>query len=263
MSRFISKQYGFFSQETSTYFVTWNCGFFSILSTCLLNLAKLNGECNNINATLGFSLFKDDPRQDCWYIFFKASPKHTERLLHEESQFRHVLLHHSRYERLNFVEASLMIQRYFQPSDQIIEIANSLKKKYQIEPNNTCCIYYRGTDKHTEIESVSPDIYLEKTKRMIADEPGLRVLIQTDQEQIRQYLHHELGDRSFYFHELSTTSGDEGFHFCIQDEKLMFAKTFLAVQLIMAQSRFLITGTTNVAYWTVLFRGNCENVIQI
>lgn len=105
--------------------------------------------------------------------------------------------------------------------------------------------------------------YLLEAEDLLAQNPGMRVLVQTDQKQVRDHLLEALGAKAFALDELPVTEGNTAIHLCLEHGKQAFADHLLAVNLIMAKSQWVITHTGNVAFWTVLFRGHSDRVVQM
>lgn len=244
------------------YHVTHNAGFFSNCSTTLRNLARIYPiPIQRINTKLSFSHFKDNPNDDPWLDYFEEANN-----IEKDMTFNWLkkgLYHHTRYEKINFQETQLLIEHYFSPSEKVRERVDHLTKKYGIDYSKIIAVNFRGTDKSTEIKPQPFEAYAIAAQKLIDKNPACRVLIQTDQTQFRDYLSGLFGENSFFFSELPTTEGDMGIHYINKNDKLDFAINLLAVVQIMAKCKYLITHTGNVAYWTLLFRGNSENTIQL
>lgn len=97
---------------------------------------------------------------------------------------------------------------------------------------------------------------------ILEQNPNMKVMVQTDQEQILNYFRKNLGSKCFNIEELPVTSGTKGIHKLITNDKLSFGMNMLAAVIIMSRCKYLITHTGNVAYWTLLYRGNFNNVTQ-
>jgi hypothetical protein len=144
----------------------------------------------------------------------------------------------------------------------VLSLVSALTEKYQIISDETIALNYRGTDKHTEIKIWPPEDYWSELQPLIDANPNCRILIQTDQRQVREYFVEKLGSRCFFFDELPVTEGDLGIHKILDTSKMTFGLYLLAMVIIMARCKYLITHTGNVAYWTLLYRGNSNNVRQ-
>ena len=67
------------------------------------------------------------------------------------------------YFKFDYMSYMPFIHRYFQPSEKIKNIINEIESKYQIDVNNTICVYYRNTDKKCETPIASHDEFINKT----------------------------------------------------------------------------------------------------
>ena len=244
---------------------THNHGYFSCLSTILWDLmtcANFGKPAGLVSAKHGMSHFKDQPGADLFDLHFKPVTK-AELATLPIGKDLPIPAHHGSYNTLDHETLALFTRSYFKPSDLIAKTTESLLSKYKIDPKKLLVIYYRGTDKFIEVEPVPAATYLHEARGILALEPELRVMVQTDQRQVRDYLLYELGAKAFSLEELPVTDGIRGIHECIENDKQEFASHLLAANLVMARSRWLITGTSNVSFWTTLFRGSAEKVIQL
>lgn len=233
-------------------------------SAALFELSRHKDPVSEIIADEAFSLYGQESGGNPWLHFF--SPPDVSKPAHfsEKNPFGRRLRHHSDYSTLPIKRAQPYIQRYFQPSPEVYRKKTDLISKYSVRPEKTITLWYRGTDKGSEIDLDSPEKYLEQAQSILRRNPLLRVHIQTDQEQVRSFLATELGDRGFFFTELPVSSADEGIHFTTPaEEQIQSGQDLLAAVLIASSSRHLITHTGNVALWTVLYRGNTRRTIQL
>ena len=253
-------EHGYFIDHD--FHLTYNSGFFSMCSMALRAIAKHYPDVIKVVAKDSFLDFKDDPIFDIWPLLFSTpSPNYLEAPLEDELGTKY--FHHSKYDRLNFFELNKVIRSYFELSKVCKVQVDFFVEKYGIDFNRTLTVCYRGTDKHIEILPTSIDSYISHIDTFLERDPGLRVLIQTDQKQVRDALSARFPDNSFYIEEMPVTISDMVMHKIVKQKKEDFALNLLSVTWIMSQSRFLITHTGNVAFWSILFRGNCEGVIQL
>ena len=243
---------------------THGYGYFSCLSTMLWDLIT----CANygkypalIESTHGMQLFKDCQGVDLFGQHFKAPSRDALSCL-PLNQNLLIPPHHGLYSSLNYEALSRFVGAYFRPEDAIEDLVSGFALKYKFDCGNLLVIYYRGTDKGDEVELVPAANYLIEARSILEKESGLRVMVQTDQRQVRDYLLYELGDLAFALDELPVTDGKVGIHNRIDHDKQECAATLLAAVLVMARSRWLVTGTGNVSFWSVLFRGSAERVVQ-
>ena len=165
----------------------------------------------------------------------------------------------------NFSIYSQIRNRFFNPSSIILDKKNFLKKKYNIEFEKTISVLYRGTDKGTELRLAYPLDYLYITKQLLADNPNFKVLLQTDQTQVIQMFYDELGDKLITFEETpSTTSNNVIWNLMEKKgvDSIDWSQWFDAALRCVADCKYLINHTGNVAFFANLYRGSLEGVTQ-
>lgn len=248
--------------EEGTFYLNHDAGFFSNCSVTLFEIARAKQLTTQVDASNSFSWHKSSSTEDVWGKFF------TLPILRQPSSYGYwgkTLLHHNRYSMLNFQVIKPLLNSYFHPSDLVLSRQIELIKKYEIDLSKILTVNYRGTDKVKEVSSTPVDDWVSLTKTKLATlHPATRVLIQTDQKQVRDRFIEEFKGKVLYFEELPVTLGTKVIHEILEiDKRDSFAIDFFAATLIAANSHSVITHTGNVAFWTVLFRGNTFEVVQI
>ncbi len=175
--------------------------------------------------------------------------------------------HHGVYRDLRFDKLTPYMENYFVPSERVRKKMGELVRKYKIDYSNTIGVCYRGTDKFTELVPVPPHYYVDEIRRLIKKNPRLRVLLQTDQEQVRDIFMRDLGERVFYLSELPVTKSSIGAHKISREDRgisnFEFGITLIAVVNILAKCIYVVTHTGNVSLWIYLYRGNASNTCQL
>jgi hypothetical protein len=168
------------------------------------------------------------------------------------------------YKYINFKLVCPIIKKYFTPSQQIMKYLNDLVVKYKVDYNNTCCVFFRGLDKFTETKLCGYSEYDLYINQIIAKNPNIKLLIQSDETEFIEYVKQKYPDNSFYFKDeirhvkKSRTLVEK--HFGNND---YYQMNFLSIVLLMSKCNYIIcNGGTNVSFWIILFRGHCKNVIQ-
>jgi hypothetical protein len=243
-------------------YITHESGFFSICSTALLELARSRYEIEAIDATFSFWHFKDTPFEDVWTRFFRPPTRALTKSGKNMGLFAEHLLHHSSYVDLEHSSVSELLHHYFSPSRAVEDRLEEFVKRYSIDCSQTIALCYRGTDKYVEVTPTPVEHYVAAVRKLVEQEPGLRILVQTDQEQIRRRLMAEFAGRAFFVKEMPVTDTSTVVHQVLNHGKLEFATNLLAVVQLMARCKHLVTHTGNVAYWTSLFRGHSGGLIQ-
>lgn len=173
---------------------------------------------------------------------------------------------HRRYALSGLEKLSPFIQHWFTPSSEVQILSKLFESKYHLVSNKTIAVVYRGTDKHTEVQLSSVHNYIKLTRQLLAKYSDHRVLIQTDQLQVRDLFLSEFGERCFSFQEMPVSAGNSAVHSLSEVElgmsKLEFSKTFLAVSLLLSKCHLLVNHTGNTGLWLCLYRGSTKNMYQ-
>ena len=170
------------------------------------------------------------------------------------------------YNKIDYSRILPFVDKYFSPSDEILQIQTKLKKKYNILPEKTIAVYYRGTDKKGETRVDSFDSFYNKIIDILQyiNNENIQILIQTDTRQFVDYIIPKLSDKNIIVIKENTTSTTErGIHNennNIQNYSDM--QILLSICLIMSKCRHIICTSGNVSVWTLFFRENAENVHQ-
>jgi hypothetical protein len=174
--------------------------------------------------------------------------------------------YHGAFSSLPFDKLSPYVRNYFLPSNVVRQRQEELVHKYNIDYEKTVAVWYRGSDKFLELSPISPRYLFLEAQRLIANDPDLRVLVQTDQEQVRDLCIESLRERAFYFDELPVTSSLTGVHHIPAESRgisnFQFGITLLAVANIIARCRYVVASTGGLGIWACLYRGTAKNTVQ-
>jgi hypothetical protein len=251
--------------ELDELYCLWNCGFYSNefqVFTSLLTLLRHGIVPERIDYSLGFRHFKKNPEQNIYPDFHQIDSSvkmdlFSEVQLPDSNRFQPNLYNFSIYSQIR--------NRFFNPSSIILDKKNFLREKYNIEFEKTISVLYRGTDKGTELRLAHPLDYLYITKQLLADNPNFKVLLQTDQTQVIQMFYDELGDKLITFEETpSTTSNNVIWNLMEKKgvDSIDWSQWFDAALRCVADCKYLINHTGNVAFFANLYRGSLEGVTQ-
>jgi hypothetical protein len=251
--------------ELDELYCLWNCGFYSNefqVFTSLLTLLRHGIVPERIDYSLGFRHFKKNPEQNIYPDFHQIDSSvkmdlFSEVQLPDSNRFQPNLYNFSIYSQIR--------NRFFNPSSIILDKKNFLREKYNIEFEKTISVLYRGTDKGTELRLAYPLDYLYITKQLLADNPNFKVLLQTDQTQVIQMFYDELGDKLITFEETpSTTSNNVIWNLMEKKgvDSIDWSQWFDAALRCVADCKYLINHTGNVAFFANLYRGSLEGVTQ-
>jgi hypothetical protein len=242
--------------------VTHNAGFFSCCSVklnAIIHYINLNFKLpDSVDSSRQFSMYKKD-HNDITFDFFKKDnhvPIQYPINYHRDYQFMN-------YSKLDYQHIIPIVKKYFSPSDKILTIVECIKTKYNIDYNNTIAVYYRGTDKYTETQLASFDIFYTKIKELNDLHVDKKILIQTDTSQFIDYIHTKKLKNIVIIKENSTSYTNKGIH----NEKtrvenyhdmLILFSTFI----VLSKCNYIICSSGNCSIWMMFYRENSKNVFQ-
>lgn len=243
----------------------WNSGFYSnqtqaFLSTLILLSHGIIPD--KISYAMGFKRLKKDPDRDIFPDFYKIDPRVSVQLL------KTVTLpdeNRKQFDLYDFEYYNPVVQRFFGPSDVILDRKNQLLNKYKINPSETIAVLYRGTDKYTEVRLGDPQAYLHTVRQILQQTNAKKVLVQTDQTQILDFFKKELGDMVVYFEETPTTTNKDSMISNMENSKgdmTDWMQWFDAALRCVSNCAFVVNHTGNCGLWMNLYRGNTINVFQ-
>ncbi|QWE00762.1 hypothetical protein FD967_01575 [Polynucleobacter sp. JS-Mosq-20-D10] len=178
------------------------------------------------------------------HITWSGRPLHITNSL-DEQQF-------SSYANLNFNDVNPFIKKYFSPTAIIKNVMNNLAHCSHFDPENTCVIRFRGTDKELETIQPSYEEMLRKALALKASHPNLRFAVQTDESKFRQYIFDALGGACFLVEHAEQNNYRSSHNYI----------NFYASILLLSKSKFIITTSGNGELWMMLFRGHTKGVSQ-
>lgn len=259
----------YYDPQTRVLHASGNHGFFSNCSTALWALTDLAAEGitpSRICMSRGWDKYCDRGKHgdvDLYDVFFQARPE-VEMPYHEPLPRLH---HHGCYAHLDANRWSPFIARWFTPSDEILRLQRTVSAKYGLEETPTIAFYYRGTDKSTEVAVPFVGEYMSIARRLAQLYPTHRILIQTDQLQMRERFVKEFRARCFFLEEMPVTRGKKGMHFLADEDlgmdRVEFAKMGIVVTRALSQCEILVNCTGNMALWATLYRGNTHGMYQV
>ncbi|MBT8550371.1 hypothetical protein G6671_02490 [Polynucleobacter paneuropaeus] len=245
-----------------TYYHTYDWGFFSNISTTLMDISCNPNKIRSIDNTYSFSRYKDIQNTNTWSSYFNDVDLTIEDPALESNYFASGLYHHTNYAELNFELAKKFINRYFVPSSLVLSQMERLKKKYKLNLDKLICVYFRGTDKSNEIELVPPEVYFDEIDKLIKAHPDHKILLQSDDQIFFDALKQRY-PKIITLSELPLSDNRGGFHNNVENDKFKYSTLFFAIVLLMSQCKFLVTNTSNVSLWILLYRGHSNNFKQI
>jgi hypothetical protein len=266
IAKSLSKKGGeFFCDYVSSY----NFGLYSNISTTLedvLTLYRAKINVNRIDYSAGMNWFKDKKDKDVYQEFFskaKSGPLKIPKQLRFNSWDVHKV-----YKQLPLGDLCKAASILFSPSLSVVNIANAMTTSSGVSPERSIAIIYRGTDKSSEVRLAAVEDYIRVANEILRKRAAdFEIIVQTDQEQVRNQILTSFDGRCRFFKELPVTRGSTAIHQLEFGTEIMmsredFAKRMLAATIILSKCAYVITHTGNVGAWVAIYRGTSNNLYQ-
>ena len=171
-------------------------------------------------------------------------------------------LQFQKYNEIDYTKITPFIDKYFSPTQEILDIETKIINKYNINVNEYCAVYYRGTDKKEETIIGSLDTYLDKMNELLINEPNIKFIIQSDSKDFIDKVKIQFNSVSFDEENMPSTT-DKGIHNeHSPDENYIQIKNFLAIVYLISKCKYIICSSGNCSIWMMLYRGNGNNIKQ-
>jgi hypothetical protein len=249
--------------------ITHNAGFFSCCSVKLDNIIKY------FNTNKKLPKIVDSSKQFNWYKLNENDDDITFKYFDNYDNYNNIeftkninyyqYYQFADYSQLNYNDICPFVQKYFSPSLEVKNIITLLEKKYNLDYNNICVLFYRGNDKVTETKLCGYNEYIILAKKILQQNPNIVFFIQSDETEFIEMMLSKFPNNSFYMK-------DEVRHMkkCVNTVDIvfknnnieMFSKAYLAITIIMSKCKYIICGSGNCSIWIMLYRGNVNNVYQ-
>ena len=194
-----------------------NGGLFSNFYHTLWSIIDLHNQGLTTRAVTfreGNKMFRDESIEDLYPSLFETDDQNLALWESRQDSIGKLprLDHHGVYSLYPYQELTMIMDAYFKPSSEVLKIVDSWSTKHKLNDSPYAALYYRGTDKHTEVTLPDVNAMIEKTKQQMSAKKITRCLVQTDDARVLDAGLNELSG-AFYLEELPVTNGDEGFHY--------------------------------------------------
>ena len=251
-------------------YVIHNAGFFSNCTSCLVNLIESIEHFKDTNIELNtsntFKLYKNLQKNgDIGLEYFKKADKSIKlNIIFEKGTKVESGMFILPYKTLLFDKFAPYIKKYFSVSVQVTNIINMMEKKYKIDYDNTCCVFFRGLDKFVETGIPEYDIFCNKAKEVTKNDKSIKFLLQSDETEFFDYAKNIFENNLIFNQEIrhmkhSKTILENSLN---KNDNFKYSLYFLAIVIIMSRCKYVICNTSNVSLWISLFRGNTNNLHQ-
>jgi len=245
--------------------VDHNAGFFSCCTIRMMRIVQFYSK-NKIfpvvDSSKQWDSYKDKPG-DISHLFFKDNA--DEQIIDSDIGYYNGLDNElSDYSLLDFKNLNFLVEKYFSPSNEVMNSYDYLLNKYNIDFNNTIAVCYRGNDKHKETNLPSHSEMIEKIDELVIKFPNHRILIQSDEVDFYESVMKKYPN-IIYFEEILKIRKNElsPIQYPVPiGHKTQQAITFLSILLIISKCSNIILNSGNVGMWIALFRGSSNNIYQ-
>ena len=241
-------------------------GFFSCCSVRLHYIIQyFNNEGilpDDVDSTFMFEWYKINTCRDITFEYFKHYNEY-DTICFDISIDYHEGYQYADYSTLKYNDIIPFMIKYFSPSVEIENIIADIEKKYELDYNKICVLYYRGNDKNGETEICGYDEYILFARDILKKDPTICFLIQSDESEFIEEMT-LIFPNSIYCKEeirhmpkkMSTVDKE------MKENIDIFSKNYLAITIIMSKCKYIICGSGNCSIWIMLYRGNSKNVYQ-
>jgi hypothetical protein len=247
-------------------------GFFSCCSVKLQAIVEFANSHNSfpkhIDGMHLFTMYKlpEHVNQDITHVFFEYPSEILKPIAKINYKHEHQYI---AYSQLDYDNVTPIIQNFFKPSTQIIEILRHFETKYGIDAANCIAVYYRGTDKTYETKLDSFDRYYDKLTELLNTDNNCKILLQSDSTQFFDYMKDKFHGSPHSANLVAieeivpTRSTTNGVH-CERTGQTNHSeiKHLLAVVVLISKCKHIICSSGNVSEWMMFYRGNSVNVHQ-
>jgi hypothetical protein len=246
-----------------------NAGFFSCCTIRLLDIISFFNQHKELPEAV------DSSEQ---FAFYKAKP--TDNLipdLFNESDIRFPYQRRvevvkkfiidpqfSDYKTINFRDTLPFVQKYFSPSGHVGGFVEMFEKKYSLDYNNLCAVFYRGNDKNRETAIAPYSEFIDKATEVKKANPKIKFLVQPDETEFLEAFTAAFPNEVIAFEETPhIKKQDSAVFFEMPHEKRPeFAVYFFAAVICLSRCKWLITHSGNCGLWVTLYRTHAMRMHQ-
>jgi len=253
--------------------ITHNAGFFSCCIVKLINIINYFNDNKKlpgiIDSSSLFELYRPnylEKYDDITYHFFDKNNS-----INKDNNINYINymnyntgIQFNNYNNIDYNPLIPFINKYFTPNIDIINIQNNLLNKYNINTDEYCGVYYRGTDKFSETIIGTYDTYIDKMNEIKQKDNKIKFIIQSDEENFIKFIKEkEKYKDSIIFIENIKSTSNKGIHYeHTSNENYLIIKNFFAILLILSKCKYIICSSSNCSIWMMFYRNNGNNVYQ-
>ena len=236
-----------------------NAGYYSCINQTKLGLYSLISKSiipEKISFENTLKPYKENPNNDIFDLIYKIDHSNIKNL-NTNFHYENFDVNYIDYDNIDFENFKKINDVFFNPSDLVLERISFLENKYNIDYENTLCVFHRGNDKHWEVKPIPLDVWVKVAKDF---GENYRILVQTDSLDAKDFFVKNLSN-TFIFEEMLFEN--VGGNVKPSIDKTNWIINFESVVRIVSKCKMLLTHHGNCGFAAVMFRGNTENVVQM
>ncbi len=243
-------------------------GFFSCCSVRLHFLIEFFNKYKSIPGTYVtkkyFECNKRDPEEDLTFHYFKHYDYNNEPIEYTKDIEFKEWFQYKIFNTLDLEGLKPFIIKYFTPTDVILDLQRLIEKKYKLDFDNICVLFYRGNDKATEMDLPPIDFYIEYGNQMLEKNPNIKFLIQSDETNFINQMKEEFPNNVVFYDEIRHMyKKNSTVNVVFKETNYEYSLLYYAITLIMSKCKYIICNAGNCSLWIVFYRGNCDNIVQL
>jgi hypothetical protein len=207
---------------------------------------------------------KDNEDDDLTFNYFKHYNEIPKQITYEREIDFKEWYQYKNYTKIDMEGLLPFIEKYFTPSDIIINIQKEMEKKYDLDYDNICVLFFRGNDKATEIKLPPSDAYIDLAKELLEKDPNIKFLIQSDETNFINEMKEEFPNNIIFYDEIrhmykkcATVNNISN-----KQQNYVYSLYYYAITLIMSKCKYVICNSGNCALWIAFYRQNADNIFQ-
>lgn len=258
--------------EVDKLMITHNAGFFSCSTIALQDIVIYHRQNKKlpdiIDRGFQYSNYKSNPSATLIPHFFKEADFDIPFTDYYEISHDNSELQFSDYKKLDFERAKPFIDKFFQPSDKVMEYVAMYEQKYKIDYENTIGVFYRGNDKNRETKIAPYSEFTDKAEQVYTDMylpfgDNYRFFVLPDEFEFLEAMY-ALSKNVITPDELPICQNKDSAMFfeLPYEQRADYAQRFFAAVIVMSKCKHMITHSGNCGLWATLYRGNSDNLHQ-
>jgi len=246
-----------------------NAGFFSCCCVRLADIVRFINEHLQepafVDSSAQFEWYKRPRDKDITFTYFEPYLGKPPLLIRGRIDFNEWDHQFRQYSTgLDYERILPLVRKYFSPSLAIQDIVRGLESKYRLQYDNLCVLFYRGNDKRRETQVCEYAEYVQHAERVLAMQPNVTFLIQTDETEFLTFFRERYPHNSFYLKDeiRHMSRRDDTVDQVMRASNYEFSHFYLAITIVMSRCKYIICGTGNCSLWIMFYRGHANNVFQ-